>query len=96
MLRPRTFHSFIRRESLFFLFLENILCLNADFSAKYCDEPKKFFFQKLEEEIDFILRMPETVGFACALSKILERSKSITLVLNIVPGSKSKILVLSA
>ena len=30
--------------------------------------------------------MPETVGFACALSKILERSKSITVVLNIVPG----------
>ena len=61
-----------------------------------CDEPKKgFFFQKLEE-VDFILRMTETVGFACALSEIPKRSKSITLVLNIVPGSKSKILVLSA
>ena len=57
---------------------------------------KKFFFsRKLEEVVDFILRMPETVGFACALSKILERSKSIALVLNIIPGSKSKILVSS-
>ena len=63
---------------------------------KECDEPKKGFpFQKLKE-VDFILRMPETAGFACALYKILGRSKSITLVLNIVPGSKSKILVLSA
>ena len=56
---------------------------------------KKVFFRKLEKK-DFILRMPETAVFACALSKILERSKSITLVLNIVPGCKSKILVLSA
>ena len=31
---------------------------------KECDEPKKgFLFQKLEE-VDFILRMTETVGFA--------------------------------
>ena len=61
------------------------------------DEPKKgLLFPKLEE-IDFILRKPKNVGFACALFKILERSKSksITLVLNIVPGFKSKILVLS-
>ena len=60
--------------------------------------PNDFLLQKLEEEVDFMLRMLETVGFACALSKILERSKSITLVLNIVglPGSKSKILVPSA
>ena len=46
-------------------------------------QKKGFPFQKLEE-VDFILRMPETVGFACALSKILERSKSVTLVLTIV------------
>ena len=60
------------------------------------DEPKKgFLFQNLEK-VNFILRMPETVSFTRALSKILERSKSITLVLNIVPGSKSKILVFSA
>ena len=37
---------------------------------------KKVFFRKLEKK-DFILRMPETAVFACALSKILERSKSI-------------------
>ena len=59
-------------------------------------QKKGFLFHKLEEKVDFILRIPKTVDFACALSKILERSKSITLVLNIniVPGSKRLILVL--
>ena len=60
------------------------------------NQKKGFLFQKLEKEVDFILRMPETVGFACAQSKILECSKNITLVLNIVPGFKSEIWVLSA
>ena len=62
-------------------------------------QKKRFSFTKVgrrTEEVDVILRIPETIGFACALSKILERSESITLVLKIVPGFKSKILVLRA
>ena len=57
---------------------------------------KGLLFLKLEEETDFILSKPETVGCACGLSEILERSKSISVVLNIAPGSKLKILLLSA